>query len=140
MSTKGQQPQFQNNRSSIANTNHNISTVSEVASKTRTSQNQLPTNPNSLNKGSSGATQTTPTVTIEKATTPVQILSRIIFLKVGQIDTRNERYDAEAYIECMWEDDEIFKYLSTPNLGKIFIFIYNFIIKQSLFRNYLKLS
>lgn len=117
MSTKSQQPQFQNNRPSIVN--HNISTVSEVAPKTRTAPNQLPMNPNSLNKGNSGAAApTTPTVTIAKATTPVQILSRIIFLKVGQIDTRNERYDAEAYIECMWEDDEIFKYLSTPNLDK----------------------
>jgi hypothetical protein len=49
---------------------------------------------------------------------PVEVVSRIVFLKMGQIDTRNERYDAEAYIECKWEDDEIFKYLSSPNLGR----------------------
>ena len=49
---------------------------------------------------------------------PVEITSRIVFLKVGQIDTRNERYDAEAYIECSWEDDQIFKVLADPNLAK----------------------
>ena len=38
--------------------------------------------------------------------------SRIVFLKIGQIDTRNERYDAEAYIECSWHDDEMFKLLT----------------------------
>lgn len=49
---------------------------------------------------------------------PIKITSRIIFLKVGQIDTRNERYDAEAYIECTWEDDQIFKLLCDPNMSK----------------------
>lgn len=48
----------------------------------------------------------------------MRVTSRIVFLKVGQIDTRNERYDAEAYIECTWEDDEIFKVLSDPNMVK----------------------
>jgi len=47
---------------------------------------------------------------------PVRVTSRIVFLKLGQIDTRNERYDAEAYIECSWEDEKIFKLLSDPNM------------------------
>jgi hypothetical protein len=36
--------------------------------------------------------------------------SRIVFLKIGQIDTRNERYDAEIYLECFWNDDELYEY------------------------------
>ena len=48
----------------------------------------------------------------------VRITSRIVFLKVGQVDTRNERFDAEAYIECTWEDDQIFKILADPNMAK----------------------
>ena len=46
-----------------------------------------------------------------------QIRSRIVFLRIGQVDTKNERYDAEAYIECSWEDDKIFKILADPNLA-----------------------
>lgn len=53
---------------------------------------------------------------------PIKITSRIIFLKVGQVDTRNERYDAEAYIECTWEDDQIFKLLCDPNMQKNSLF------------------
>lgn len=49
---------------------------------------------------------------------PVRITSRIVFLKVGQVDTRNERFDAEAYVECSWEDDQIFKILADPNMAK----------------------
>jgi hypothetical protein len=55
---------------------------------------------------------------IEANKPPIRITSRIVFLKVGQVDTRNERYDAEAYIECFWEDDQIFKILSDPNMAK----------------------
>jgi hypothetical protein len=56
--------------------------------------------------------------TEKKVFRPVKVTSRIVFLKVGQIDTRNERYDAEAYIECFWEDDQIFKLLADPNMAK----------------------
>jgi hypothetical protein len=70
---------------------------------------------------------------------PRQVTCRIVFLKLGQIDTKNERYDAEgnkknifhfnfficlkidnlkAYIEISWEDDAIFKLLSDPSLSK----------------------
>ena len=66
-------------------------------------------NPASINNGE---VQAVPKKTAAKVT------SRIVFLKLGQIDTRNERYDAEAYIECSWEDDQIFKILADPNMTK----------------------
>jgi hypothetical protein len=56
-----------------------------------------------------------------------------VFLKVGQIDTRNERYDAEAYIECYWEDDQIFRVLADPNMAKNGNLKYNFETKQKKF-------
>lgn len=40
-----------------------------------------------------------------------QVTSRIVFLKVGEIDTKNEKFEAEAYIESYWEDEEIYKQL-----------------------------
>lgn len=111
------------------NTNNNISTVSETTQKTRQSTQNISTNPNTLNQGSKNiqnisstpnSAPITPSVVEPESKTPglTKIISRIIFLKMGQIDTRNERFDAEAYIECTWEDDEIFKYLSSPNLDK----------------------
>lgn len=54
---------------------------------------------------------------------PVKVTCRIVFLKLGQIDTKNERYDAEAYVEAYWEDDTIFKLLSDPNMAKNSIII-----------------
>jgi hypothetical protein len=54
----------------------------------------------------------------DKIKKQIEIKSRIIFLKLGQIDTRNERYDAEAFIECFWEDDDIYKLLADPNMAK----------------------
>jgi hypothetical protein len=55
----------------------------------------------------------------KKSVTPkskaIFVDSRIVFLKIGQIDTRNERYDAEAYIECSWHDDEMFKLLTNSS-------------------------
>lgn len=49
---------------------------------------------------------------------PVKITSRMIFLKVGSVDTRNERYDAEAYVECWWEDEQIYRLLADPNMSR----------------------
>lgn len=37
------------------------------------------------------------------------VKTRIIFLKIGEIDSRNEKYNAEVFIESYWEDDQIFK-------------------------------
>lgn len=94
-------------RGSISASN-NISTVSETGPK--------PARTTSGKKKKVSTEEATQPV--DEPSPPVRVFSRIIFLKMGQIDTRNERYDAEAYIECTWEDDEIFKYLSSPNLDK----------------------
>lgn len=48
----------------------------------------------------------------------VTVSTRIVFLKVGQIDTINERYDANVYIESSWEDDVIFKILADPKMSE----------------------
>ncbi len=48
----------------------------------------------------------------------VIVSTRIVFLKVGQIDTINERYDANVYIESSWEDDVIFKILADPKMSE----------------------
>lgn len=40
----------------------------------------------------------------------IVVESRIVFLKIGQIDTRNERFDAEIYLESFWNDDDLYEY------------------------------
>ena len=112
MSIRNQQ--MMSKQSTLNNNTNNITTVSETAMKPRVAQNMLPANPNASNAAAKETLKT------PDAPVPVKVVSRIIFLKVGQIDTRNERYDAEAYIECTWEDDNIFKYLSDPNIGGLF--------------------
>lgn len=115
-------PTQQLNRSGSVSTTNNVSNVSETSPKARLSINpsNVSFNPNLANQGGKTDTpQNTPVTVLKKSDSkPIRVISRIIFVKMGQIDTRNERYDAEAYIECMWEDDAIFKYLSSPNLGK----------------------
>ena len=122
MSTKANH-QLNRSGSQQANTINNVSNVSET-SKGKLSQSNasMSTNPNLMNQGGNNNTTNGDSVsTVQVATNssqPVKIISRIIFVKMGQIDTRNERYDAEAYIECSWEDDQIFKHLSSPSIGK----------------------
>ena len=36
---------------------------------------------------------------------------KIEFLKFGQIETKNERFDAEVLVQCIWDDDNILKEL-----------------------------
>ena len=55
---------------------------------------------------------------IRNETRKVKVTSRVVFLRVGQIDTKNERYDAEVFIECSWEDDIIYRILADPNMTK----------------------
>ncbi|CAF0865229.1 unnamed protein product [Brachionus calyciflorus] len=45
----------------------------------------------------------------EKRKSCVTVQSRINFTKIGEIDTKNEKFAAEAYIECTWYDDSILK-------------------------------
>lgn len=42
---------------------------------------------------------------------PVEVFCRTIFLKVGEVDSKNEKFTAEAFIESYWEDDAILKHL-----------------------------
>jgi hypothetical protein len=46
---------------------------------------------------------------------PVIVETRIVFLKIGQIDTRNERYDAEAFVESTWLDNKLYDQLINKN-------------------------
>lgn len=41
---------------------------------------------------------------------PVKVSSRIVFLKVGEIDSKSENFRAEAFIESCWEDNSLLKY------------------------------
>lgn len=66
----------------------------------------------------------------------IKITSRLVFLKVGQIDTRNERFDAEAFIECSWEDDVLFKILADPNMAKNSNFILNIFFGKCMNLNF----
>lgn len=52
----------------------------------------------------------------------VQVESRVNFTKLGEIDTKNEKFAAEAYIECRWCDKKVlknfieFNFLESSNL------------------------
>lgn len=119
MSTKSQNSYREMTNKPPSNT---IMTVSEVNSKSSTNnsnnQNQ------SLNQNTSNNNVVDPNSNKEVEESkpvkkpPIKVTSRIVFLKVGQIDTRNERYDAEAYIEASWEDEKIYKILADPNMIK----------------------
>lgn len=39
---------------------------------------------------------------------PVPVRCKVMFSRMGTIDTILERFDCQAYIECSWEDDELF--------------------------------
>jgi hypothetical protein len=101
---------------------NNVSNVSETAKgKLSLSSVNASTNPNLMNQGGNSINGDSSINAVQTATNlsqPTKIVSRIIFVKMGQVDTRNERFDAEAYIECSWEDDQIFKHLSSPSIGK----------------------
>lgn len=40
----------------------------------------------------------------------VEVESRVNFTKLGEIDTKNEKFAAEAYIECKWCDKNVLKH------------------------------
>jgi hypothetical protein len=98
----------------------NITTVSEI----NNNNSRLNSNNNNINSNVLPVISSTQKLTPNGETCPsikkqpAKVTSRIVFLKLGQVDTRNERYDAEAYIECSWEDDQIFKILADPNMTK----------------------
>ena len=144
MSNKNQtnKPQLQSQQSQQQQ--NSIVTVSEINAKNQNTYGVNTSNSN-LNKQSGSQLQAYQTQSSQpkeektpepmneiRTPKPIKITSRIVFLKLGQVDTRNERYDAEAYIECSWEDDQIFKILSDPNLAKncnfacVFFFLFYF--------------
>lgn len=49
---------------------------------------------------------------------PVKIECRVVFVKIIEIDSKNEKYEAECIVECSWFDDKLFKALLDPDLPK----------------------
>ena len=41
----------------------------------------------------------------------INVFCRTIFLKIGEIDSKSEKFTAEGFTEAYWEDDEIFQQL-----------------------------
>jgi hypothetical protein len=122
-----------NNRNPNQGIKSGVITVSEVNSKVPNANvahsqvNKQPEKSEPTGKPEGESEQAPETKVVKK---PVRVTSRIVFLKVGQIDTRNERYDAEAYIEASWEDDKIYKILADPNMTKNskFLFFFKFFL------------
>jgi hypothetical protein len=84
---------------------------------------QIGTHDDKINKSSDEHTESTylsnvsPTISNDKHA-PVEIRVRCIFLRVGEIDTLNERYTSEIFFEASWyiRDPKIeFKY--DPQIG-----------------------
>jgi hypothetical protein len=40
---------------------------------------------------------------------PILVKGKIIFTRIGEINTKAERFDSEIYYECSWEDDKLFE-------------------------------
>ena len=53
-----------------------------------------------------------------KVSNPTKVMCSIIFLKIEEVNTKNENFTAEIFIECSWIDDKILKTLTTRN-GKL---------------------
>lgn len=115
----------------------NITTVSEINNNNNNSR--LNSNNNNINSNVLPVMSSTQKLTPNGETCPsikkqpAKVTSRIVFLKLGQVDTRNERYDAEAYIECSWEDDQIFKILADPNMTKNREYLFFFDLQENQF-------
>jgi hypothetical protein len=97
---------------------NSIITVSEVNNLKQSNKNLADSSNVSNNTNTTELSKTGSEDGSKPAKKPIRVTSRIVFLKVGQIDTRNERYDAEAYIEASWEDEKIYKILADPNMTK----------------------
>lgn len=57
---------------------------------------------------------------------PIQVECRINFTKIGEIDSKNEKFTSEAFIECVWNDDDLLKAIIDPKtqiLSKIPLFL-----------------
>jgi hypothetical protein len=58
---------------------------------------------------------------------PCKVYCRCVFDRIIDIDSKNERFDADVVIELAWQSDDVFKAIIDPNyLSKInFIFSNN---------------
>ena len=50
---------------------------------------------------------------------PVNVTCRVVFLKIEDVNTKNENFTAEIFIEFNWIDDRILKYLTQSKIGKL---------------------
>lgn len=54
-----------------------------------------------------------------KAREATRIECKVVFVKIIEINTKDESFEAEIYIECCWLDDRLFKNLLDPDLAQI---------------------
>jgi hypothetical protein len=55
-----------------------------------------------------------------KKTNCVKVYSRCVFERIIDIDTKNERYDADVIFESSWLNDEILNVLLSPNIASAY--------------------
>lgn len=60
-----------------------------------------------------------------KISNPITVRCRVIFLKIEDVNTRNENFTAEVFIECSWVDEKIIKTLTSRN-GKFKLLFFNY--------------
>jgi hypothetical protein len=54
---------------------------------------------------------------VDKSKGTVRVYTRCVFERIIDIDTKNEKYDADVIIESSWYNDEILKTLLSPNFN-----------------------
>ena len=47
----------------------------------------------------------------------VEVECKVVFVKIIEIDTKNENFEAEICVECFWFDDDLFYSLLDPNFS-----------------------
>lgn len=67
------------------------------------------------NKNLFGSQDMTSSKQYEEVIEPVVVKCKIIFSRMGTINTINECFDCQAYVECAWEDDNLFHYILNLN-------------------------
>jgi hypothetical protein len=50
---------------------------------------------------------------------PVNVMCRVVFLEIEDVNTKNENYTAEIFIEFNWTDDRILKHITQSKMGKL---------------------
>ncbi len=57
---------------------------------------------------------------VDKTRGTVRVYSRCVFERIIDIDTKNEKYDADIIIESSWYNDEILKILLSPHFNSVY--------------------